>query len=72
MPKEPCTKYQRLDYMGKRIVIVNERGEVKKKYLPIPAEKRHFPEELLIFEDYKKTMKTNSFQRNYPACSKEG
>jgi hypothetical protein len=40
--------------MGKRIVIVNERGEVQKKYLPMPSEARHFSEDLLqklIFEE---------------------
>ena len=40
--------------MGKRIVIVNERGEVQKKYLPMPSETRYFSEDLLqkmIFEE---------------------
>src|SRR5674476_143231 len=40
--------------MGKRIVIVNERGEVEKKYFPMPSEARHFSEDLLqkmIFEE---------------------
>ena len=40
--------------MGKRIVIVNERGEVQKKYIPMPSETRHFTEDLLqkiIFEE---------------------
>jgi hypothetical protein len=40
--------------MGKRIVIVNERGEVQKKYFPMPSEARHFSEDLLqklIFEE---------------------
>ena len=33
--------------MGKRIVIVNEHGEVQKKYLPMHSEARHFSEDLL-------------------------
>ena len=33
--------------MGKRIVIVNEHGDVQKKYLPMPSEARHFSEDLL-------------------------
>jgi len=40
--------------MVKRIVIVNELGEVQKKYFPMPSETRHFSEALLqkmIFEE---------------------
>lgn len=40
--------------MGKRIIIVNEHGEVQKKYFPMPSETRHFSEDLLqkmIFEE---------------------
>ena len=40
--------------MVKRIVIINDRGEVQKKYLPMPSETRRFSEGLLqklIFEE---------------------
>ena len=40
--------------MVKRIVIINDRGEVQKKYLPMPSETRRFSESLLqklIFEE---------------------
>lgn len=33
--------------MVKHIVIVNEHGDVQKKYLPMPSEARHFSEDLL-------------------------
>ncbi len=40
--------------MVKHIVIVNEHGEVQKKYLPMLSEARHFSEDLLqkiIFDE---------------------
>ena len=40
--------------MVKRIIIVNDLGEVQKKYLPMPSEARYFSEDLLqklIFEE---------------------
>ena len=40
--------------MVKHIVIVNEHGDVQKKYLPMPSEARNFSEDLLqklIFEE---------------------
>jgi hypothetical protein len=40
--------------MSKRIIFVNEQGDIQKKYFQVPSEARHFPESLLqkiIFEE---------------------